>query len=152
MGSLNRTSNMSRRGRIWVILLLASVLVAALASVIASNRYSILATGTFHGVVDPGSGWVRVIQLRAGLRLELIGVHLEHPMPVDVRLIAASDAFDSVTAEAAAFRSVGVLPAGTISAEYAVDPALDLAKFRAVTLWSVARRLNLVTAPLQLNE
>jgi hypothetical protein len=116
------------------------------------NRYSVLATGTFHPVDRPGTGWVRIISQCSRQRLELIDMTTPDEGEAEVRLMATSDALDSITAESTVGRLVGILPAGARSGSFLVDPPIDLRRFRAVMLWSAAKHLNLITAPLQVSE
>jgi hypothetical protein len=152
VGTSNSTTNLARRGRIQATVILVSAGLAGMASVAVHNRFTVVATGAFHPVEIPGSGWVRVVHRGQERQLQLIGVRLENGPDAEVRLIAASDALDSSTVEATASRTLGVLPAGAASAAYRVDPSVDFERVRAVSLWSVSERRNLITAPLQVAE
>jgi hypothetical protein len=132
-----------------VTVILVSTALAGVASVVVNNRVTVLATGIFHPVEIAGSGWVRVVHSGQERQLQLIGIRLENGFDTEVRLIAASDALDSSTVEAAAFRTLGILPAGIGSAAYPIDPSVDFDKFRAVSLWAASKHRNLITAPLQ---
>jgi hypothetical protein len=147
MDSLNRTSN---RPRERTLVMAAAIVFAgvAVAGVLLNKSYTIVASGAFHPVSLRGTGRVRIVAQRSGLRLELIDIRLGDESQAEVRIIAASDALDNSTAETTAFRGIGTLPAKTRSAAYPIDPSVDLGRFRAVVLWSSAKHLNLITAPL----
>jgi hypothetical protein len=114
------------------------------------NHQRVLASGTFHPVARPGAGWVRVVSHGSHrANVQLINIRLRNAPELEVRFVAASDVLDSSTAEAAAYLTVGSLPAGANSGEYDIDAVLDLNRYRAVTLWSTADHLNFMTAPLQ---
>ena len=152
MDSRNRKSAQPgwRKSPIAGLLILAGL--AAVTGIAVNRRYTILATGTFHPVNGSGTGWARVIQQRTRQKLEVFGVRIGNQEETEVRFIAASDALDSITAASTASRSVGILPAGSRSATFLIDPPVDLRRFRAVMLWSEAKHRNLVTAPLDATE
>jgi len=152
MDSLNRKSKRFRLRSIGVVAILAFASLAGVGGLIVHNRYEVVATGTFHPVAEAGSGWVRVIRQGDRRWLQLIAIQLGNQREAETRLIAASDALDSGTVETAACRKLGILSAGTHSATFALDAAIDLAKYRAITLWSLASHSNLLTAPLQVAE
>jgi hypothetical protein len=122
---------------------------ATVTGVVINRRYTVLATGTFHPVAGSVTGWVRVINQRSRQQLEVFGMRMGSQGDAEVRLIAASDALDSITAESTASRAVGILPTGSRSATFLIDPPVDLRRFRAVMLWSDTKHQNLVTAPLE---
>ena len=145
--------NAQRRPRKAALAVLPIIAGAAILTGVAFyNRYNVLATGTFHPVGRTGTGWARIISQRTHQRLELIGIRTSYEGEAEVRLMAASDALDSITAESTANRSVGILPAGARSGSFLIEPPIDLRRFRAVMLWSAAKHLNLLTAPLQVPE
>ena len=111
------------------------------------DRHIILPRGARAGLPE-----FRVIQQRTRQKLEVFGVRIGNQEETEVRFIAASDALDSITAASTASRSVGILPAGSRSATFLIDPPVDLRRFRAVMLWSEAKHRNLVTAPLDATE
>jgi len=152
MDSLNRKSKRIGLRLSVLAAILTSASLAGMWALIVHNRYEVVATGAFHPVAATGSGWVRVIRQGDHRWLELIAIRLGNQMAAETRLIAASDALDSGTVETAVCRKLGVLPAGTHSATYALDAAIDLSKYRAVALWSPVSHSNLLTAPLQVAE
>ena len=151
MDSRNRTS-VPRWSKIAMAVLFILAGAATVTGVVINSRYTVLATGTFHPVAGSGTGWVRMINQRTRQQLEVFGMRMANQGDTEVRLIAASDALDSITAESTASRTVGILPGGSRSATFLIDPPLDLRRFRAVMLWSGTRHQNLVTAPLEAPE
>ncbi len=108
-----------------------------------------LAAGKFHGVAHAGVGTATVYQLADGKRL-LRFTNFETSNGPDVRvyLVAAEDARDGETVKKAGFVEVGVLKGNIGDQNYDVPATIDLAKYRAVTIWCKRFSVNFATAPL----
>ena len=65
-----------------------------------------------------------------------------------VYLVAAADAKDNDTVKNAGFVEVGKLKGNIGDQNYEVPANLDLAKYRAVTIWCARFGVNFGTAPL----
>jgi hypothetical protein len=67
---------------------------------------------------------------------------------VHVYLVAANDASDSDTVKKAGFLELGSLKGNIGDQNYELPADLDLAKYRAVTIWCKRFSVNFGTAPL----
>ena len=152
MDSRNPRNSRLQRTKLAVAALFLVAGAAMVTGVAFYNRNHVLATGTFHPVARRGTGWVRIISQGTRQRLQLIDVRTAGETESEVRLMATSDALDSMTAESTASRSVGVLPSGSRSGTFPIEPPVDLRTFRSVMLWSAEDHLNLLTAPLEVSE
>jgi electron transfer DM13 len=109
----------------------------------------ILASGTFHGVAHNGSGSAAVYQLADGKRiLRLTNFATSNGPDVHVYLVAANDATNSEIVKKAGFREIGSLKGNIGDQNYEIPADVDLAKYRAVTIWCRRFGVNFATAPL----
>jgi len=106
-----------------------------------------LASGRFHNVAHETNGNAAVLELSGGKRILLL-TDFETSNGPDVRvlLIAAGDATDSDTVTNSAPVELGRLKSTSGDQSYSVPAGLDLAKYRAVTIWCLG--VNFGTAPL----
>lgn len=110
---------------------------------------TILASGTFHSVAHDGSGNAKIYQLSDGERiLRLTNFKTSNGPDVHVYLIAANDATDSDMVKKAGYREVGSLKGNIGDQNYEIPADVDLAKYRAVTIWCKRFSVNFATAPL----
>src|SRR5262249_9818092 len=110
---------------------------------------STLVTGTFHGVLHNGKGTATIYQLEDGKRmLRLTDFETSNGPDLHLYLIAASDATDSETVKKAGFVTLGALKGNQGDQNYDLPSAVDLAKYRAVTVWCRRFAVNFATAPL----
>jgi len=108
-----------------------------------------LASGRFHQVAHKGSGEAIIYRLSSGrLELRLKDFQTYPGVDLEVRLIAAADAFENETVEKSDFISLGALK-GTDKQAYFLPDDIDLTRFGAVTIWSRKYRVNYTTAPLR---
>jgi hypothetical protein len=137
----------------WMYRILGGVLVVstgALAWSAWGNPERQLLAGDFHSVAHKGTGEVRVVQLADGRRvLRLAGVKTYPGQDLQVCLVAAPDAEDNETVRQAGAVCVGKFGAGVVSSTYELPAAVNLARYRAVTIWSREYGVNFTTAPLQ---
>jgi len=108
-----------------------------------------LSSGRFHGVAHATRGLATVYQTPgAGRTLRLSGFETSNGPDVRVYLIAANDASDDATVTRRGFVEVGPLRGSRGDQNYPLSPALDLARFHAVTIWCRRFQVNFATAPL----
>jgi electron transfer DM13 len=108
-----------------------------------------IATGHFHDVAHKGMGDASVLQLADGKRvLRFTNFETSNGPDVRVYLVAAEDAKDSETVKKAGFVEVGPLKGNIGDQNYELSSDLDLAKYRAVTIWCKRFSVNFATAPL----
>lgn len=118
----------------------------AAAGIVALVWNTETARGDFHAVEVSGQGTaVLTRSLLLGARLRLSGVRGAER--TEVRLIAASDAWDTPTAATASFVRLGKLDGR--AADFEIPRHVDLDRYRAVVLWSDRDRTNCMTAPLR---
>jgi len=115
----------------------------------AGKTSSTLAVGTFHSVLHNGKGTATIYQLKDGKRvLRLTDFETSNGPDLWLYLIAAGDASDSATVKQAGFISLGPLKGNQGDQNYDLPSEVDLAKYRAVTVWCRRFAVNFATAPL----
>jgi len=112
----------------------------------ASNK---LATGQFHSGAHETKGTATVFQLADGKKtLRLTDFATSNGPDVHVYLVASNDAKDDDTVKNAGFIDVGNLKGNIGDQNYELPAGVDLAKYRAVTIWCKRFSVNFGTAPL----
>jgi hypothetical protein len=112
----------------------------------ASNQ---LATGQFHGAAHETKGTATVFQLADGKKtLRLTDFATSNGPDVHVYLVAANDAKDNDAVTKAGFIDIGSLKGNIGDQNYELPANVDLAKYRAVTIWCKRFSVNFGTAPL----
>ena len=115
----------------------------------ANNPQSVLASGMFHSVAHKTSGNASVYQLGDGRRiLRLTNFETSNGPDVRVYLVAANDAADSDTVTKVGFREISPLKGNIGDQNYDIPSDVDLAKYRAITIWCKRFSVNFATAPL----
>jgi len=118
-----------------------------------SQADAILASGAFHNGSHETRGTATVHQLADGSRvLRFTGFETSNGPDVQVYLIAADDAKDNDTVTKAGFVNVGPLKGNVGDQNYTLPADVDLAKYRAVTIWCRRFGVNFGTAPLAMGE
>ena len=113
----------------------------------ASNTPMRLASGEFHSGAHETKGAAAIFQLGDGKRtLRLTNFATSNGPDVRVYLVAAPDAKDTV--KNAGFVELGSLKGNIGDQNYDVPANVDLAKYRAVTIWCARFGVNFGTAPL----
>ena len=108
-----------------------------------------LASGEFHDAAHETKGTAAIFQLGEGKRtLRLTNFATSNGPDVRVYLVAAADAKDNDTVKNAGFVEVGKLKGNIGDQNYEVPANVDLAKYRAVTIWCARFGVNFGTAPL----
>ena len=112
-----------------------------------------VATGNFHKVAHESKGTATIYQLADGKRvLRFTEFETSNGPDVHVYLVAADDANDSDTVKQAGFVEIGSLKGNIGDQNYDLPSDLDLAKYRAVTIWCQRFGVNFGTAPLATAE
>lgn len=113
----------------------------------------VVARGTFHGVAHAGRGTATAIRRADGSRfLRLEDFETSNGPDVHLYLVAAPDAPDSRTVTEAGFVSLGALKGNVGSQNYEIPAAVDLGRYRAVTVWCRRFAVNFASAPLSVPD
>ena len=108
-----------------------------------------LASGEFHAGAHETKGKAAIFKLADGKRtLRLTGFETSNGPDVHVYLVAAGDAKDNDTVKKAGFVDLGSLKGNIGDQNYDVPANVDLAKYRAATIWCARFNVNFGTAPL----
>ena len=112
-----------------------------------------LASGAFHSVVHPTEGMATVYGLGNGNRvLRLTNLKTTNGPNVHVYMVAADDAKDNASVRRAGFIDLGHIKGNVGDQNYTLGQNVDLAKYRAVSLWCQRFSLNFGAAPLTLED
>jgi Electron transfer DM13 len=115
----------------------------------ANNAPVKLAAGEFHSGAHETKGTAAIFKLEDGKRtLRLTNFATSNGPDVRVYLVAAPDAKDSETVKSAGYVELGALKGNIGDQNYEVPANVDLAKYRAVTIWCARFNVNFGTAPL----
>jgi hypothetical protein len=116
---------------------------------IPTNGSVLLSSGKFHSVAHETIGSAEIYRLDDGRRVVRLKDFATSNGP-DVRLylISAPDAADSTTVKAGDFIELGRLKGNKGDQNYAIDPDVNLDRYRAVTIWCKRFSVNFGTAPL----
>jgi len=121
----------------------------AMPSGLANASETVLASGSFHSVAHDSKGMASIYQLENGKRvLRFTDFQTSNGPDVHVYLVAANDASDSDTVTKAGFLELGFLKGNIGDQNYDVPADVDLAMYRAVTIWCKRFSVNFGTAPL----
>ncbi len=108
-----------------------------------------LASGVFHAGAHETKGTAAIFKLADGKRtLRLTNFATSNGPDVHVYLVAAADAKDNDTVQNAGFVDLGSLKGNIGDQNYDVPANVDLAKYRAATIWCARFNVNFGTAPL----
>jgi hypothetical protein len=110
-------------------------------------------SGTFYSVVHPTNGAATVYQMGDGIRfLRLTSFRTSNGPDVHVYMVASDDAKDAATVENAGFVDLGVIKGNIGDQNYPLGSDLDLAKYRAVSIWCKRFSVNFGAASLRPTE
>jgi hypothetical protein len=108
-----------------------------------------LATGRFHSVAHESKGVATIFRLPDGQRvLRLTEFQTSNGPDLQLYMVAADDATDSDTVKKAGYVSLGALKGNQGDQNYHLPADLDIAKYRAVSVWCRRFGVNFATAPL----
>jgi len=115
----------------------------------ASAANNQLASGQFHSGAHETKGMATVFQLADGKKaLRLTNFQTSNGPDVHVYLVAAQDAKDNDTVTKTEFVDLGTLKGNIGDQNYEWPANVDLAKYRAVTIWCKRFSVNFGTAAL----
>lgn len=119
----------------------------------AATGPRVLASGSFHSGAHETMGMAAIHELADGRRvLRLTDFHTSNGPDVQVLLVAADDVKDDATVKQAGFVRLAGLKGNVGDQNYDVPADVDLAKYRAVTIWCRRFGVNFGTAPLTSNS
>ena len=109
-----------------------------------------LASGHFYRILHPTEGTATIYQMGDGTRvLRLTSFRTSNGPDVHVYIVASDDAKDAETVKNAGFIDLGSLKGNIGDQNYTLDSDLDLAKYRAVSIWCKRFAVNFGAAPLR---
>jgi hypothetical protein len=112
-----------------------------------------LVSGRFYSILHPTEGTATIYQMGDGTRvLRLTSFSTSNGPDVHVYVVAADDAKDVATVENAGFIDLGVIKGNIGNQNYSLDNDLDLAKYRAVSIWCKRFSVNFGAAALRPTE
>jgi Electron transfer DM13 len=109
-----------------------------------------LESGRFYSILHPTEGTATIYQMGDGTRvLRLTSFSTSNGPDVHVYMVAADDAKDAGTVQQAGFIDLGVLKGNIGDQNYTLASDLDLAKYRAVSIWCRRFSVNFGAAALR---
>jgi len=120
-----------------------------LAWTLAGGKERVLLKGSFHSVAHKGSGEARIVVVAGqGTILRLLDFQT-YPAPgLEACLIAAPDAEDNDGVRQASPVCLGSVDVRMAYQSFRVPAGLNLARYRAVAIWSKGYQVNFTTAAL----
>ena len=108
-----------------------------------------VAEGSFRGIAHETKGMAAIYKLPDGKRvLRFSGFETSNGPDVHVYLVAATDAKDDDTVKKSGFIDLGSIKGNIGDQNYELPAGVDLATYRAVTVWCRRFGVNFATAPL----
>jgi len=108
-----------------------------------------IAEGNFRGIAHQTKGLASIYKLPDGKNvLRFSAFETSNGPDVHVYLVAATDAQDDETVKKAGFVDLGSIKGNIGDQNYELPTDIDLAKYRAVTVWCKRFGVNFATAPL----
>lgn len=112
-----------------------------------------LESGQFYSILHPTAGTATIYQMGDGTRvLRLTSFSTSNGPDVHVYMVAADDAKDAATVREAGFVDLGVIKGNIGDQNYTLASSLDLAKYRAVSIWCKRFSVNFGAAALRPTE
>jgi len=113
----------------------------------------VLESGRFYSILHPTAGIATIYQMGDKTRvLRLTNFRTSNGPDVHVYMVAADDAKDVATVENAGFVDLGVIKGNIGDQNYTLADDLDLAKYRAVSIWCKRFSVNFGAAALRPTE
>ena len=117
---------------------------------VARSSQQPLESGQFYSILHPTQGTATIYQMGDGTRiLRLTRFSTSNGPDVHVYMVAADDAKDVATVEKAGFVDLGVIKGNIGDQNYTLGSDLDLAKYRAVSIWCKRFSVNFGAAALR---
>jgi len=112
-----------------------------------------LVTGQFYSILHPTTGTATIYLMGDGTRvLRFTDFTTSNGPDVHVYMVAANDAKDIATVQKAGFVDLGVIKGNVGDQNYTLGNDLDLAKYRAVSIWCKRFSVNFGAAALRPTE
>jgi len=112
-----------------------------------------LVSGQFYSILHPTAGSATIYQMGDGTHLlRLTSFSTSNGPDVHVYMAAADDAKDVATVQQAGFVDLGVIKGNVGDQNYTLGSDLDLAKYRAVSIWCKRFNVNFGAAALRPTE
>jgi hypothetical protein len=112
-----------------------------------------LESGRFYSILHPTEGTATIYQMGDGTRvLRFTSFSTSNGPDVHVYMVAADDAKDAATVQKAGFVDLGVIKGNIGDQNYTLGGDLDLAKYRAVSIWCKRFSVNFGAAALRPTE
>ena len=109
-----------------------------------------LVSGQFYSILHPTAGTATIYHMGDGTRvLRFTGFSTSNGPDVHVYMVAADDAKDIATVQQAGFIDLGVIKGNVGDQNYPLGSDLDLAKYRAVSIWCKRFSVNFGAAALR---
>jgi len=109
-----------------------------------------LVSGQFYSILHPTAGTATIYQMGDGTRfLRFTGFSTSNGPDVHVYMVASDDAKDAATVRQAGFVDLGVSTGNVGDQNYTLGGDLDLAKYRAVSIWCKRFSVNFGAAALR---
>jgi hypothetical protein len=109
-----------------------------------------LESGRFYSILHPTEGTATIYQMGDGTRvLRFTSFSTSNGPDVHVYMVAADDAKDAATVRQAGFVDLGVIKGNIGDQNYTLGSDLDLAKYRAVSIWCKRFSVNFGAAALR---
>jgi hypothetical protein len=125
----------------------------AMPSVAGGSSAQPLESGQFYSILHPTAGAATIYQMGDGTRvLRLTSFSTSNGPDVHVYMVAADDAKDAAAVQKAGFIDLGVIKGNIGDQNYTLDGDLDLAKYRAVSIWCKRFSVNFGAAALKPTE
>ena len=110
-------------------------------------------SGQFYSILHPTEGTATIYQMSDGSRiLRFTSFSTSNGPDVHVYIVASDDAKDAAAVEKAGFVDLGVIKGNIGDQNYTLGSDLDLAKYRAVSIWCKRFSVNFGAAPLRLTQ
>jgi hypothetical protein len=107
-------------------------------------------TGTFYTILHPTSGTATIYRMGDGSHvLRFTNFDTSNGPDVHVYMVASDDAKDAATVERAGFVDLGSIKGNVGDQNYTLPSDLDLAKYRAVSIWCKRFSVNFGAAALK---
>jgi hypothetical protein len=117
-----------------------------------AGQGEVLVSGSFYSILHPTKGTATIYRLGDGTRiLRLTSFSTSNGPDVHVYMVAADDAKDVATVQQAGFIDLGVLKGNIGDQNYTLTD-VDLAKYRAVSIWCKRFSVNFGAAALRPTE
>src|SRR5580658_8586042 len=112
-----------------------------------------LVSGQFYSILHPTAGTATIYAMGDGTRvLRFTGFSTSNGPDVHVYMVASDDARDAATVQHAGFIDLGVIKGNVGEQNYTLGGDLDLAKYRAVSIWCKRFSVNFGAAALRPTE